>query len=97
MEYGYDYFSLLLSGIVFLIYGVSCIISLVFTLSIETYRKIDEKLNLDIISDRIINPLDVDIKWVDAWLMRHNKIVGPLLILLSTIDLKLLLNIIYTF
>jgi hypothetical protein len=42
----------------------------------------------------IINPLERNIDWLDNWLMSHNKTVGPLLILLSIVDLKLWLEII---
>jgi hypothetical protein len=94
---GFDYLNLVASGIVFFVYGISCIISVIFTLSLDTYRKIDEKLNLDVLSVRFISPLDLNINLLDDWLMRNNKIVGPLLIVLSTVDLKLLFNIIYTF
>ena len=93
---GYDNFNLLLSGFVFFVYASACIISVIFTLSLDTYRKIDEKLKMDIISSRIINPLDINIDWVDSFLMSNNKTVGPLLILLCTVDLKLLFNLIST-
>lgn len=92
-----DPVNLALSTVVFFVYSVTCIISVIFTLSLDAYRKIDEKLRLDLISNRIINPLDINIDWLDTFLMSNNKTVGPLLILLSTIDLKLLFNIIYTF
>jgi hypothetical protein len=92
-----DPVNLALSAVVFFVYSVACIVSVIFTLSLDTYRKIDEKMRLDLISSRIINPLDINIDWLDTFLMSNNKTVGPLLILLSTIDLKLLFNIIYTF
>ena len=90
-----DPLTLALSAIVFFVYGVTCLICVVFTLWPETYRKIDEMLKLDVISARVVNPLDIDIEWFDKLLMENNKTVGPLLILLSTIDLKLLFNLLY--
>ena len=87
-----DAFNTLLVTWVIFVYGNICIISLIFTFSLEIYSKIDQELNLEIISTRIINPLDIYIDKFDAWMTQHNKIVGPLLFLLSVIDLKLLYN-----
>jgi len=89
---------LLLNLTIFFIYGIVCLISIIFTFSIETYNKIDEKLNLEIFSRTvIIDILEKDLDWLDNCLIRHNKIVGPLLIILSIIDLKFWLEIIKFF
>jgi len=45
----------------------------------------------------IIDILEKDLDWLDNCLIRHNKIVGPLLIILSIIDLKFWLEIIKFF
>lgn len=89
---GFDMFDLSLRVIAFFIYGSIFIISLIFTFSLETYKKIDEKFNLEIISTRILTPLEININWLDVWLMEHHKIIGPILILLSLLDLKLSFN-----
>jgi len=94
---GIDLMDLLLSIIVFLIYGTICLISLIFTFSLKTYLKIDEKLNFDIFSTPLVNPLDVNIDWFNEWLMDHNKIIGPILIYLSIVTLKTWFNILYNF
>ncbi len=93
-----DVFSLLLSAIVFFIYSSICIISLIFTFSLDMYYKIDERLRLEIFSSRILSPLvlERDIDWLNVWLTNHNKIAGPFLTLLSLTDLTLLFNIINT-
>ena len=88
-------FDMLLNSIVFFIYSSVCIISIIFTFSLDTYIKIDEKLNLDIFSNPIITSLEIKIDWFDKWAMQHNKVLGPILIILSIIDLKILFTLIY--
>lgn len=87
----------LLSTIIFLIYGTICIISLIFTFSLDTYNNIDEKLNLEILSTQVVTVLDTNINFLEIWIMNHNKLVGPLLTALSLIDMKLFFNIIRDF
>jgi len=88
-------FDMLLNSIVFFIYSSVCIISIIFTFSLDAYIKIDEKLNLDIFSNPIITSLEIKIDWFDKWAMQHNKVLGPILIILSIIDLKILFTLIY--
>jgi len=83
-----------LSAAVFIVYGTICIICLIFTVSLDTYYKIDRKLNLDLLSNNILTPLDANIIWLDDWLFANHTIVGPLLIFLSLIDMKILFEII---
>jgi len=85
---------ILLSTSIFLIYGTICVISLIFTFSLETYNMIDEKLNLEIFSSHIVTILDTNINFIEVWIMNHNRVVGPLLTILSLIDLKLFFDII---
>lgn len=94
---GFDTFDLLLSGWIFFIYSATCIISIIFTFSLELYRNIEEKLGSYIFSSRILSPLDKDIDWLNIWLMKHHKIVGPILISLSLVNLKLFFDIINNF
>ena len=94
---GLDPFDLLLSIVIFFIYGSICIISLIFTFSLETYKKIDEALNLEIFFWRPINLLDINIDYFDQWLIRHHRIIGPILVILSLLDLKLSFEIILKF
>lgn len=89
---GFDMLDLSLQVIVFFIYGSIFIISLIFTFSLETYRKIDEKINLEIFSTP--SPLQININWLDLWLMERHKTVGFILTLLSLLDLKLSLDVI---
>ena len=91
---GFDIFNLLLSSMLFFLYGSICVIAIIFTFSLDIYIKIDEMLKLDILSTRILTPLEININWLDNWMKSHNKILGPILILLSLIDLKLLVDII---
>ncbi len=91
---GPDIFNLLLSAWLFLIYSTVCIISIIFTFSLEIYLRIEEKLNFYIFLDPILTPLDRSIDWLNVWLMKYNKITGTILIVLSLVDLKLFLDII---
>ncbi len=91
---GIDVLDLLLSLIAFSIYGSICIISIVFTFSLDTYVKIHDVLNFSIFSNPILSPIESGIDWFDAWAMRNNVILGPILIALSIIDLKLFFDII---
>lgn len=90
-----DIFNLLLSGWIFFIFSAICIISIFFTFSLDTYRRIEEKLDFCIFSDRMaVTILDKRIDWFNIWLMKHHKITGLFLIVLSLVDLKLSFTII---
>ena len=93
----FDEFNIFLSVVLFLNYSIICIISLIFTFSLRTYLKIDERLNFDIFSSPTVNPLDRNIDWFNDWLIANNKIVGPVLIYLSIISLKSWFYILNTF
>ena len=82
-----------LSAFIFFLYGIMCIVSIIFTFFIETYHKLDEALKLNIVSARILSPLDINIDVIDSWLFAHNKLIGPLLILFCLIDMKLTFNV----
>lgn len=86
-----------LSLLVFFVYGPICIITIIFTFSLDTYIKIHTALDFNVISTPIINPLERGIDWFDNWAISHHKIIGPILILLSITDLKLLLELINSF
>ncbi|MDD5565591.1 MAG: hypothetical protein PHG31_01690 [Candidatus Omnitrophica bacterium] len=84
----------LLNWFVFLLYSSICIISLIFTFSIKTYQRIDDYLSSELISLPMLTALDKSIEALDLWFMSHNRIVGPILVLLSVVDLKLYFNVI---
>lgn len=90
-----DLFNLIFSIIIFAIFGTMFILSAFYTFFLETFRKIDEILKVDLIPACILTPLEENISWVDAWLMSNNKIVGPILLLLCAIDIKFSLEIIF--
>jgi hypothetical protein len=86
----------LLSAVIFFVYGSICVISAMFTFFIESYHKLDEKLNINMLSSKILTPLDADIDILDVWMFEHNKVVGPLLILLCLVDMKLTFSLLNT-
>jgi hypothetical protein len=51
-------------------------------------------LSSELISLPMLTALDKNIEALDLWFMAHNRIVGPVLALLSVIDLKLYFNVI---
>jgi hypothetical protein len=87
-------YQVFLSTVAVLVYGGICIIAAIFTLSIETYSKIEDKINFGIFSNSLVTVLDTNINFFDLWLTRNNKIIGPILVLLSLLDLKLFFAII---
>ncbi len=76
--------------ITILLYAVIFIVSLIYTFSIDTYRKLDETLNFSFLEKVTSNPLEQDIDFLNDWLIDNNKIVGPCLVLLSAFDLFML-------
>ncbi len=90
-----DPFNLMVSFLVFMIYAAVCGVATLFTFFMDAYIRLDEKLRLEVFRARALNPLEENIQGVDNWLMNHHKIVGPLLIVLSITDLKLMLDAIY--
>jgi hypothetical protein len=87
-------YQVFLSTVALLVYGSACIIAGIFTVSIDTYSKIDEKINFEIFSNPFVSVLDTNISYFDSWLTSNNKIIGPILALFSLLDLKLLFNVI---
>jgi hypothetical protein len=85
-----------LNFMLFFIYGSICIVSTLFTFFLDTYRKIDETLNLDVFITPFKSPLDREIDFFNVWLTNHNRIVGPILILISLVDLKFWFDFINT-
>ena len=86
---GVDFTGLLINWVIFLTYSITFLLCLIFTFSIDLYRKIEEKANLEIMSDPIlINPLlGGNISWLDLWLQENHKIVGPIFSFFSVIEL----------
>jgi len=84
-----DPFNLLLAASVFFVYGAICTVSMIFTFALDTYREIDAKIMSEIIPAKTLMPFEKNINRLDDWLIEHNKLIGPILILLSIIDMKL--------
>jgi len=91
---GPDIFNLLLSGWIFFIYSAICVISIIFTFSLQIYTRIEEKLNIYILSNPILTPLDRSIDWFNILLKRHNRRAGIIFTVLSLMDLKLAFDIV---
>lgn len=84
-----------ISVLLYFIYGGICIVALIFTFSMETYYKIDGVFNLELVISQFINPLlDRRVGTIEAWLIKYHRFVGPVLIVLSLVDLKLTFNLI---
>ena len=93
-----DLLGLIVSVVIFIIYSGACIISIIFTFSIETYRKIDELVNLSIMTDSILIPIvEQKINKFDLWAMEHHRFIGALLIIFSLLNLKLAFSLVNSF
>jgi hypothetical protein len=77
------YFGWPLSAVIFSVYGLCCIMSILFAFFMEGYREIEERLNFSLFSAPTFNPLDIDMNFIDSWAKQHNKEVGVFLIMLS--------------
>lgn len=93
MWYTYP-FSFILSIFVTFICAVVCGIGIVFTFFLDIYLKLDKKASWWIIPSFILTRLEENINCVDEWLKSKHKIIGPLLIILSLVGLKMFFNII---
>jgi hypothetical protein len=94
---GVDYFDILFSSLILLIYGSICFIAILLTFSLETYLKLYERMNFTIFSTPILTPVEKSINWLDSWAVDNNVILGPILIILSLIDIRLFFNLINSF
>ena len=89
-----DPFNVMLSFIVFMIYAVVCGIAILFTFFLDIYLQMDDRFNMELLPSRPVTPLEQNLRGFDDWLKGNHKIIGPLLIILSMVDLKLFFNIV---
>jgi allantoicase len=83
---------MLLSGLIFLVYSSICIICLIFTFSLDVYAKIEGLFNSEYFSNTAITVLDKNLDWFDDWVTRNHRKVGPILVIFSIFDLKLVFD-----
>jgi hypothetical protein len=62
--------------VIILIYGLCCIISILFAFFFERYEQIEEKLNLNLFIAPVVTTLDIHINSIDSWAKQHNRVVG---------------------
>jgi len=79
---------LLLNVFIFVLYGGACLLSLIFTISLDTYSRLDEKLNLEIFPNPVITPMDAEMNSFSLWLAKYHRVVGSLLVFFSLLSLK---------
>ena len=92
-----DIFIFLVSTFIFIIYSVVCFLSVIFTFSLDTYRRIDAALNVNLFSVSILNPLMRHVYVFESWLMRHHKFAGLIMVASSIFDIKLAFDFINRF
>lgn len=80
---------LLISMIVFIIYSLIMVTTVIFTFFLNSYRQMDQKLKVELIPSHALSPLERNINVIDEWLIRHNRVIGPILIMLCAVDIKL--------
>lgn len=89
-----DFLDLFVWAAILITYGIICFISLILSLSRETFQAIEEALNTNLISNKIVNPvIESNINFINEWLLSNNKVVGPILVILSLLDIKILFTI----
>jgi len=74
-----------------LVYGLCCIIGLLFAFSLGKYEKIEEKLDFSLLSTPFVTSLDIQIDIMDCWLKKYNKTVG---ITLSALSICIIVSLI---
>ncbi|MBU3958617.1 MAG: hypothetical protein KKE91_02010 [Candidatus Omnitrophica bacterium] len=92
MEFDISLFVIACKFVIFFIYSAIFIISAIFTFSIDTYNRLDEFFKTELLSKKHMNPLDINIDFIDEWLNAHNRIVGLAMLLLSAFNLVILLK-----
>lgn len=80
--------------IILFVYACSCTLSIIFTFSSDIFSRIEERLNFNIVSSPI-TPLDLSFGSLNSWLINNNRRVGPILVLLSAIDLVFFYKVIF--
>lgn len=83
-----DVFIVTLKFIVLAIYGTAGFISFIFTFFHEYYQRMNELLNAELFSVKIINPMEQNIYFLDIWIMENKKTIGPILTVLSLYNIN---------
>jgi hypothetical protein len=81
-----EYLGWPLSVLVLLIYGLCCVMTILFTFFPEQYRRTEEILSLSFFPNTAVNPLDINVNLVDSWAKQHNKGVGVVLSVFSVFN-----------
>ncbi|MCX5696821.1 MAG: hypothetical protein NTU54_02420 [Candidatus Omnitrophica bacterium] len=77
----------LLTVLVYFVYGSTLIISVLFTFFVELYVKIEEVLSFNFTQSNSAN-LGNTQPLFDLWMINHNRLVGPIMIVLSLYNIK---------
>ncbi|MCX5714401.1 MAG: hypothetical protein NT033_06250 [Candidatus Omnitrophica bacterium] len=86
---GSDEGRFLLTVLVYFIYGSSLVISILFTFFVEQYVKVEEILSFNLGQSSASANLGRTQNLFDLWMINHNKLVGPIMIILSLANIKL--------
>ena len=89
-----EYFGWPFLIVVSLVYGLCCIIGLLFAFFLGKYEKIEEKLDFSLLSAPVVTSLDIQIDIMDCWLKKYNKTVG---ITLSALSICIIVSLIKLF
>ena len=87
---GIDTFAIFYQASIIVIYGSITLICILFTFFLDKFERLNETLNLEFLSRKILTPLERNIDAFDDWLIAHNRIVGPVLIFFALLDLGML-------
>ncbi len=91
-----DLFDLLVSIFAYSLYGIIFVLSIIFTFWLESFRNIEKRVMTQIIPARAMNPLEIEIGSLSDWLYTNHAVIGPLLVVLSLLDIKFSFDLIKT-
>ena len=73
--------------LVYTVFVCSFILSIIFTFSLSLFLKLDFLFNFNLFSRANIVGIESNVDKFDVWVIDHNKLVGPVLIIFSFVDL----------
>lgn len=83
-----------LKSVVFSVYSLVFVVSVIFTLSLEKYYTLERFLGTEFLHPTELSIFERNISSFNDWLIAHNKQAGPLLIILSFLDIFVLFGVV---
>jgi len=68
------------------IYAVTLILTVIFTVSMQLYSKIEDNVDIKIVKTPIYTPLEEEISILDDMMKKHHIVMGVILTVLCILD-----------